>query len=78
MSFSDNSKGFTKGHGSLTNGCVTLCNVSYVEGLKHTLLSVSQICVLKNKVLFDNSQVPFLTLMTNMFSQLRERGISTL
>ena len=53
VSFGDNSKGFTKGHGKLSNGNVSFFKVSYVDGLKHNLLSVSQICSLKNKVLFD-------------------------
>lgn len=53
VSFGDDSKGYTKGHGTLSNGNVSFSDVSYVEGLKHNLLSVSQICSLKNKILFD-------------------------
>ena len=42
--FGDNNKGATKGYGTLHLGNVKIENVSYVQGLKHNLLSISQIC----------------------------------
>ena len=53
VSFDDNSKGFTRGHGKISNSNVSFSKVSYVDDLKHNLLNISQICSLKNKVLFD-------------------------
>ena len=42
VTFGDDSKGFTKGYGSLEIGNVVIENISLVDGLKHNLLSVSQ------------------------------------
>ena len=44
VTFGDDSKGVTKGYGNLVIGNVIVRNVSYVEGLKHNLLSISQLC----------------------------------
>src|SRR5947209_7970838 len=43
ISFGDNSKGFTLGYGTLASGDVSFEDVALVEGLKHNLLSVSQL-----------------------------------
>ena len=50
----DNNVGKTRGYGTLTNGNVLFKKVTYVEGLKHNLLSISQLSDSKNKVLFDH------------------------
>ena len=42
--FGDNAKGNTKGYGTLQLGNVKIERVSFVQGLKHNLLSISQIC----------------------------------
>ena len=42
--FGDNSLAETKGYGVLHMGNAIISNVSYVAGLKHNLLSVSQFC----------------------------------
>ena len=52
--FGDNNIGKTRGYGVLTNGNVMFKRVAYVEGLKHNLLSISQFCDAKNKVLFHH------------------------
>lgn len=44
VTFGDNSRGKTKGYGTLLIGTVHIHNVTYVDGLKHNLLSVSQFC----------------------------------
>jgi hypothetical protein len=44
VTFGDNAKGYTKGYGTLQLDNVRIENVSYVQGLKHNLLSISQIC----------------------------------
>ena len=43
VTFRDDNKGFTKGYGSLKIGNVVIENISLVDGLKHNLLSVSQL-----------------------------------
>src|SRR5437667_12012717 len=43
ISFGDNSKGFTLGYGTVASGTVSFENVAIIEGLKHNLLSVSQL-----------------------------------
>ena len=44
VTFGDASEGKTEGYGVLTNGLLTFRRVSYVNGLKHNLMSVSQLC----------------------------------
>ncbi|KAJ9545045.1 hypothetical protein OSB04_024752 [Centaurea solstitialis] len=43
VKFGDEGRGITKGYGTLTNGKTTFQKVSYVEGLTHNLLSISQL-----------------------------------
>ena len=52
MTFGGNGKGQTRGFGTLSNGLTTLIRVTYVEGLKHNLLSISQLCDQYHKVTF--------------------------
>ena len=44
VTFGDDSQGRTEGYGVFTNGPLTFKRVSYVSGLKHNLISVSQLC----------------------------------
>ena len=44
VTFGDDSQGKIEGYGVLTNGPLTFKRVSYVSGLKHNLISVSQLC----------------------------------
>ena len=44
VTFRDNSTGSTKGYGVLTNGTISFSKVAYVDGLKHNLISISQLC----------------------------------
>ena len=44
VTFGDDSKGFTTGYGNLEIGNVIIENISLVDGLKHNLLSISQLC----------------------------------
>ena len=44
VTFGDDSQGRTEGYGVLSNGPLTFRRVSYVSGLKHNLISVSQLC----------------------------------
>ncbi|KAI3718550.1 hypothetical protein L6452_19427 [Arctium lappa] len=44
VTFGGNGKGFTRGFGVLSNGTTNFRRVAYVDGLKHNLLSISQLC----------------------------------
>ena len=44
VTYGDNSKGHTKGFGTIKCKSVAFQNVSYVKGLKHNLISISQLC----------------------------------
>ncbi|KAI3719007.1 hypothetical protein L6452_19894 [Arctium lappa] len=46
--------GYIRGHGSLTNGTVTIKRVLYVEGLDHNLFSTSQFCDSQFQVRFTD------------------------
>ena len=67
--FGDKSKGQTKGYGSLETGNVIIENVSFVEGLQHNLLSISQFCdkgynvnFVKEKCVISHKKNPSLAL----------------
>ncbi|XP_024976198.1 uncharacterized protein LOC112514096 [Cynara cardunculus var. scolymus] len=60
VTFGDNSRGTTKGYGVLSNGSVTFNRVAYVDGLKHNLLSISQLCDLNFIVKFEENQCTIL------------------
>ena len=56
MTFGDNGKGRIIGHGSIGNNSSSLIeNVLFVDGLKHNLLSISQLCDKGFKVIFESS-----------------------
>ena len=53
MTFGDNGKGRIIGYGSIGNNSSSLIeNVLLVDGLKHNLLSISQLCDKDFKVIF--------------------------
>ena len=53
MTFGDNGKGRIIGHDSIGNNSSSLIeNVLLVDGLKHNLLSISQLCDKCFKVIF--------------------------
>ena len=56
MTFGDNGKGRIIGRGSIGNNSSSLIeNVLLVDGLKHNLLSISQLCDKGFKVIFESS-----------------------
>ena len=56
MTFGDNGKGRIIGHGSIGNNSSSLIeNVLLVNGLKHNLLIISQLCDKGFKVIFESS-----------------------
>ncbi|GJR17531.1 hypothetical protein Tco_0966058 [Tanacetum coccineum] len=54
--FGDNSSGVTKGYCSVNYNGITFTKVTYVNGLKHNLISISQLCDANFKVLFTKTQ----------------------
>nr|GEY16019.1 retrovirus-related Pol polyprotein from transposon TNT 1-94 [Tanacetum cinerariifolium] len=54
--FGDKSSGDTEGYGSVNCNGITLTKVAYVNGLKHNLISISQLCDANFKVLFTKTQ----------------------
>ncbi|KAI3673186.1 hypothetical protein L6452_39302 [Arctium lappa] len=53
VTFGGNGKGYTRGFGVLSNGTTTFRRVAYVDGLKHNLLSISQLCDKDYEVCFS-------------------------
>ncbi|KAI3690740.1 hypothetical protein L2E82_48947 [Cichorium intybus] len=54
VTFGNDTNGIIKGYGALTNGNFTIQKVAYVLGLKHNLISVSQLVSTGLRVEFDN------------------------
>ena len=55
ITFGDDIKGYTLGYGLIPNKDVIIEDVSLVDGLKHNLLSVSQLCDKGLQVWFPNA-----------------------
>ena len=56
VTFGDDSKGHTRGYGNVEHGDVIFTEVALVDGLKHNLLSVSQLCDKGFHVTFKEDQ----------------------
>ncbi|GJZ23009.1 retrovirus-related pol polyprotein from transposon TNT 1-94 [Tanacetum coccineum] len=54
--FGDGYSGDTEGYGSVNCNGITFTRVAYVNGLKHNLISISQLCDANYKVLFTKTQ----------------------
>ncbi|GJZ32050.1 retrovirus-related pol polyprotein from transposon TNT 1-94 [Tanacetum coccineum] len=54
--FRDDSLEDTKGHGLVNCNGITFTRVAYVNGIKHNLISISQLCDANYKVLFTKTQ----------------------
>ncbi|GKD17764.1 retrovirus-related pol polyprotein from transposon TNT 1-94 [Tanacetum coccineum] len=54
--FRDDSLGDTQGHGLVNYNRITFTRISYMNGLKHNLISISQLCDANYKVLFTKTQ----------------------
>ncbi|GJT03806.1 retrovirus-related pol polyprotein from transposon TNT 1-94 [Tanacetum coccineum] len=54
--FEDDSSGDTKGYHSVNCNGITFTRVAYVNGLKHNLIIISQLCDANYKVLFTKTQ----------------------
>ncbi|KAK1392927.1 hypothetical protein POM88_011983 [Heracleum sosnowskyi] len=60
VTFGDNSKGITKGYGCLKYGNVIIEDVSFVEGLRFNLLSISHFCDRGYAVSFEREKCQIL------------------
>ena len=56
VTFDDNSKGKIIGVGNINNYSSCIENVLLVDGLKHNLISISQLCDKDYKVIFDKNK----------------------
>ncbi|KAI3523650.1 hypothetical protein L1887_01930 [Cichorium endivia] len=56
VTYGDNSHGQTKGYGTIRCKSVQFSNVSYVKGLKHNLISISQLCDADYDVCFNKRE----------------------
>ncbi|GJY52811.1 retrovirus-related pol polyprotein from transposon TNT 1-94 [Tanacetum coccineum] len=54
--FGDDSSGDTEGYGSVNCNGIIFTRVAYVNGLKHNLISINQLCDANYKVLFTKTQ----------------------
>ncbi|KAI3692839.1 hypothetical protein L6452_32663 [Arctium lappa] len=54
VTFGDNKQGQIKGYGELSRGNVSVSKIAYVDGLKHNLISISQLCDHGFNVLFSS------------------------
>ncbi|GKA33049.1 retrovirus-related pol polyprotein from transposon TNT 1-94 [Tanacetum coccineum] len=54
--FGNDSSGDTEGYGSMNCNRITFTRVAYVNGLKHNLINISQLCDANYKVLFTKTQ----------------------
>ena len=52
ITFGDDNKGYTMGYGLILSENVLIESVALVDGLKHNLLSISQLCDRGNEVWF--------------------------
>ncbi|GAV67450.1 hypothetical protein CFOL_v3_10955, partial [Cephalotus follicularis] len=55
VTFGDNTKGQIVGTGSIGNKDISISNVLHVKGLKHNLLSISQLCDKNCRVIFEDT-----------------------
>ncbi|KAK8578905.1 hypothetical protein V6N13_142162 [Hibiscus sabdariffa] len=74
VTFGDNSKGHIEGIGSIGNhSSILIENVLYVNGLKHNLLSISQLCDKGFNVLFDANGCKIVDIETNKIVLIAHR-----
>ena len=52
ITFGDDNKGYTMGYGLISSENVIIESVALVDGLKHSLLSISHLCDRGNEVWF--------------------------
>ncbi|GAV80929.1 hypothetical protein CFOL_v3_24388, partial [Cephalotus follicularis] len=77
VTFGDNAKGKIKGFGSIGNNQTSIHNVLYVDGLKHNLLSISQLCDKDCRVTFCSVPDPSpLITQSELRGSVASRGVN--
>ncbi|GKE71381.1 hypothetical protein Tco_1529453 [Tanacetum coccineum] len=76
--FGDNSSGDTKGYGSVNCNGITFTIVAYVNGLKHNLISIIQLCDANFKVLFTKTHGTIFNQNNEVVLMLPEEEMSML
>ncbi|GJS60618.1 reverse transcriptase domain-containing protein [Tanacetum coccineum] len=69
---SKSTKGDIKGYGLVNCNEITFTRVAYVNGLKHNLISISQLCDANFKVLFTKLKEPYSTKTMKLYLLLQE------
>ena len=77
VTFGDNSRGITVGTGTMYQGNIEIHDISYVKGLKHNLLSISQFCDRGYNVEFTSNMCLIRDIRTNwiMLTGIRQKNI---
>ncbi|GAV84554.1 hypothetical protein CFOL_v3_27998, partial [Cephalotus follicularis] len=68
VTFGDNGKGKIKGFGSIGKNKTSIHNVLFVDGLKHNLLSISQLCNKDCRVSFEKDSCKVININNNKFN----------
>ncbi|GKB30053.1 retrovirus-related pol polyprotein from transposon TNT 1-94 [Tanacetum coccineum] len=76
MPFDSDSEGDTKGYGSVNCNGITFTKVAYVNGLKHNLISISQLCDANLKVMLQRLREPYSIKTMKLFSLPQEKEMS--
>ncbi|TLX69477.1 DDE-type integrase/transposase/recombinase, partial [Labilibacter sediminis] len=74
VTFGNNMKGEVMGHGDITNGNFTVKKVAYVNGLKHNLISVAQLCDRNHEVLFTKTRSLIMDTNKNILVDSQRKG----
>ncbi|GJV47076.1 retrovirus-related pol polyprotein from transposon TNT 1-94 [Tanacetum coccineum] len=74
--FGDDSSGDTEGYGSVNCNGITFTRVAYMNGMKHNLISISQLCDTNYKVLLPKLREPFTIKMMKLSSLLPKEEMS--
>ena len=73
VSFGDGNKGETLGYASIKLGNIIIENVALVEGLKHTLLSISQLSDKGYHAYFDNTKCIIISMISGKIVLIGQR-----
>ncbi|GAV73194.1 hypothetical protein CFOL_v3_16681, partial [Cephalotus follicularis] len=73
VTFGDNAKGKIKGFDSIGNNKTSIHNVLFVDGLKHNLLSISQLCDKDCRVTFEKDYCKVIDINNDQIKFIRYR-----
>ncbi|GAV69117.1 gag_pre-integrs domain-containing protein [Cephalotus follicularis] len=70
VTFGDNAKRKIKAFGSICNNHTSIHNVLFVDGLKHNLLSISQLCDKDCRVVFEKDSCKVININNNQIKSV--------